>query len=249
MADSFMVLRIVIFLLIPGLCFGNSSYLELKKSIEVLERDGTSSLTQKKVDSLKEQLSDAEDQDVEDFDEVEDRFNQVINPWLKKRLSGGWNIFVSLTSWTYGIDLPISKQKLLSDEIGACGGGGYDWQNHWFGFGIDLCLGGMSGKSAIKLPANLVLFLDLPVFMLSSRPKVYWRPDEKTRLVFYLPLIYRYGFSTDYLNDKSLEGGDFSVGFFLGGEWEISGIVLGSSLGKIIGYESASWNFTLGYRF
>jgi hypothetical protein len=240
-----MVLKIAIFLLLPGLCFGSSSYLELKKNIEILEREGTSNLTQEKVDSLNEQLSNAED----DIDELEDRFDKVVDSWAKKKISGRWNIFVSLISWTYEIDLPRTKQSLLSDELGGCGGGGYDWQNHWFGFGVDLCLGGMSGKTSINLPANLVLFVDLPVFMLSSRPRVYWRPDEKTRLVFYLPLVYRYGFSTDNISDRTLEGGDFSVGFFLGGEWEISGIVLGSSFGKILGYKSASWNFTLGYRF
>ena len=167
-----MVLKTLLLLLIPALCLGDSSYMDLKKDIEVLEREGTSSLTQATVATFKEPLSPAAAQAPQDFDEVEDRFDQVIDNWLKKRISGRWNIFVSLTSWTYGIDLPISKQTLFSDELGACGGGGYDWENHWFGFGIDLSLGGMSGKSSINLPANFVVYLDLPVFVTTSRPKV-----------------------------------------------------------------------------
>jgi len=247
-----MVLRILIILLMPTLCFSNtpkSMYLDLKKSVEVLESEGTSSLNQEKVDGLKEQLSNVEDLDPPDFDELEDRLDKILDAWTKKRLKGGWNIFIGLTTWTYSITVPISRQEIFSDEIGACGGGGYDWQNHWYGFGVDLCLGGMSGKSSIKLPLNITLNLELPVFMMASRPKLYWRPDEHTKLVFYLPLIYRYGFSTDPLYPHEVKGGKFSVGFFLGGEWEIVGIVLGSSFGKIIGFESASWNFTFGYRF
>ncbi|RLA64531.1 MAG: hypothetical protein DRQ88_10810 [Epsilonproteobacteria bacterium] len=247
-----MVLRIAIFLLIPTLCFSQgskSSFIDLKTSVETLERKGTNNLTQKKIDNLKEIISNAEDVDQEDYDELEDRLNKLIDSWLKKKLSGGWNILVGIISWTYGIDLPLLKQKILSDETGACGGGGYDWQNHWYGFGVDLCVGGMKGKSTVKLTKNLSLLLDLPVFMMISRPKVFWRPGEHTRLFFSIPLVYRYGFSTDPTYKDQIKGGSFSAGFFLGGEWEISDIVLGSSIGKILDYESTSWNFTLGYRF
>jgi len=242
-----MVLKIVILFLIPTLVF--SGEMNLKETVEKVEREGSDNLTGERVNKLKVILSDAEDADVLDFDELEDRLNAVIDSWQKKKISGGWNIFVNMMTWTYAIELPLINNEIFSDEHGACGGAGYDWQNAYYGFGIDLCVGGMRGKSSVTILNAITVQIDLPVFMMTSKPKIFWRPGEHTRLVFYLPLIYRYGFSSDNIYERSLEGGKFSIGLFLGGEWEISDIVLGSSIGKIIGYESTSLNFTLGYRF
>ncbi len=235
-----MVLKIIFFILISNPIFSQTQedpgFINLKTSIIKLENEDISEISSEEVDSIKKTLSDLEEIDTGKLglDEWDERLNSITDKMVKRKFIGNWNLFLGWMTWT------DEDQEILSQENGPCLGGGYDRQNHWFGYGIDLCFGNLNAKEVNQSNDQNSSESDFSITLINTRPKIFWRPDKHVRLILFLPVIYRNG---------GPDNSHFNFGSLIGAEWETSGIVIGSSLGKIIGFQSSGWNITLGYRF
>ena len=225
--------------------FANSEV--LKKEIENLEKTGTDNLDQSKIDSLQEMISKSENNEYQ----LEERFNKLIDVWQKKKINKSYFAAISFLTWTFPekIKDPQGINSMNSQEAGYCLGGGHDWQNAYWGYGVDLCLGIMKADAGIKYGDQTYTDIGAPVYSVISRPSIFWRPGDRVKLILYVPLVYRNALISGSTDIEILPQNKFFMGLFVGADWDFSNFFLSTSMGKIFQFESSSWIISLGYKF
>jgi hypothetical protein len=230
-------------------------YQKLKIEIENLEKSGTKQLNQKKIDSLNEIISKSEnfklDKKKYDFENMEERLNILVESWEKEKFTNIFYTSISFLTWTYPekIKDPQGTTSMSSVESGYCLGGGIDWQNAYWGHGVDLCMAFMKADAGIKYGNQSFTDIGAPVYSIISKPNIFWRPGDKVKLLLFVPLVYRNALISGSEDIEILPQNKFFIGLFLGADWEFSNFFLSTSIGKIFEFESSSWFISLGYKF
>lgn len=220
---------------------------DLEKEIENLENKGVDQLDQNKIDLLREEISKSEN----NSDQLEERLNKLIGSWEKKKINKNYYGSLSFLTWTYPekIQDPQGITTMTSVESGYSLGIGHDWQNAYWGYGVDLSFAIMKADAGIKYGDQTFTDNGAPVYSVISKPNIFWRPGDQVKLIFYVPLIYRNALIEGSSDIKILDQNKFFIGLFIGADWEYSNFFLSTSIGKIFEFESSSWMVSLGYKF
>lgn len=236
---------VILFFLLINSIYANSQV--LVKEIEALEKTGTDQLDQNKIDSLREEISKSEN----NSDQLEERLDKLIGSWEKKKINKSYFAAISFLTWTFPekINDPQGITSMSSVESGYCLGGGHDWQNAYWGSGVDLCMAIMKADAGIKYGNQTYTDNGAPVYSVISKPNIFWRPGDRVKLIFYVPLIYRNALIEGSSDIEILDQNKFFIGLFIGADWEYSNFFLSTSIGKIFQFESSSWLISLGYKF